>query len=163
MASKRGNGTNGRNGSNGQNGQGMTYAVRADGAVPQLELDDVYASRLLQAMHRLLLAHKFDYGRQEAIARLVASLPELTAHYEGLTAGDGPVTPAAVLALDDLLAVEDQHTREALLVGYLLGSLQTRITTYAPADRVALQMVVGLGLQEAMELNVGYGVRLAGA
>jgi hypothetical protein len=161
MANKRSNGTKGSNGSNGQNGKVVTYDVRADGAVAQLELDDVYATRLLEAMHRLLLAHKFDHARQDAIARLVATLPDLEAHYEGLTAGDGGVTPAAVGALDDLLAGEDQHAREAMLVGYLLGSLQTRITTYHPADRVALQVVYSLGLQEAMELNVGYGLRLA--
>jgi hypothetical protein len=163
MANKRSNGSNGTNGSSGQSGKGVTYEVRADGPVAQLELDDVYATRLLEAMHRLLLAHKFDHARQDAIARLVATLPELEAHYKGLTAGDGRATPAAVGALDDLLAGEDQHHREAMLVGYLLGSMQTRITTYHPADRTALQVVYSLGLEEVMAQNVGYGVRLAAA
>ena len=158
METKRSNGTNGK-----QNGNGVTYEVKANGAVTQLEMDDVYATRLLEAMHRLLLVHKFDHARQEAITRLVATLPELEAHYEGLMVGDGQGVPAAVAALDDLLAVEDQHTREAMLIGYLLGSLQTRITTFLSADRVALNVVYGLGLQEAMELNLGYGVQLATA
>ena len=136
----------------------VVYEVPANGVVPQLELDDVYATRLLEAMHRFLVAHKFDHARQAAIGRLVATLPELEAHYEGLTAGEGQATPAAVAALDDLLAGEDQHMREALLVGYLLGRLETRITTFGPADKVALQLVYGLGLDQAMELNLGYGL-----
>jgi len=149
--------TNGTNGANGKQNKSVVYEVPANGVVPQLELDDVYATRLLEAMHRLLLAHKFDRARQEAIGRLVATLPEMAVHYEGLAAGEGRVMPAAVAALDDLLAGEDQHTREALLVGYLLGNLQTRITTFAPADKVALQMVYGLGLEQVMEMNLGYG------
>lgn len=158
MTTKRVNGSKAR-----PSGSGVTYEVRTNGAVAQLELDDVYATRLLEAMHRLLLVHKFDHARQQAIVRLMATLPELAAQVEGLAASEGQATPASVAALDDLLAVEDQHTREAMLVGYLLGSLQTRITTFHSADRVALNVVYGLGLEEAMELNLGYGVQLATA
>lgn len=65
--------------------------------------------------------------------------------------------------LDALLELEADHAQEALLVGYLLGSLHTRITTFVSVEKVAVQTVHSLGLQDAMQTNLSYGITVTPA
>lgn len=151
--------TNGRNGKKGANG-----AQGPLGAISRLEVDDPSVSALLEAMHGLLLTHKYECAQQAALGQLMACVPEAGGCAPGSGHGktdEAPgLSPAALEALDELLALHEMHVQEAMLVGYLLGSLHTRITTFVSVDKVALQIVRGLGLEEAMEANLGYGVRL---
>ncbi|MCA9241312.1 MAG: hypothetical protein KDA37_13975, partial [Planctomycetales bacterium] len=140
--------------------------MTTNGTIPHMQLDDPHVTRLLEAMHNLLLAHKYDYARGEALRKLTAHLPAIDAHWRALDRGDLPEDappPPQVAAVDALLELEADHAQEALLVGYLLGSLHTRITTFVSTEKVALQLVHTLGLEDAMETNLSYAITVTPA
>lgn len=130
--------------------------------IPKVKLVNDESERLLERLHTLLAAHRYDYLHDELLRELRPLLPDAEDYCKASDVGkvSFEAKPKALALVDNLLDLEDQHVQEALCLGYVIGSAQvTPAEAGNPSsmERQARQIIDRLRLTELMEYNLSFG------
>lgn len=129
----------------------MTTEVK----IERMRLVDVETESVLARLYTLLLGHKHDHAREGPLRRLQDATPGAEEYFADT--GGTVLQPLPLAVVDELMNLAESEVREALHLGYLVGSARVLVANSSLSpDQRAWIIIETMGLQEMAEANLAH-------